>query len=125
MKATRFFIALCLFLLGGKVLDAGAVYHAHQFSFVKVVLQDVDHNRPILETSNSTNETSFLFSNEVDDEDEKNSLAKKSKELNKFVTASSTVQFLHSYYKAPKAVTAHLDAGTSSPRYILLRTLRI
>ncbi len=124
MRATAFFISLCLFLLGGNTLDA--VSHAPNYSSVKSGFQQDRPNSQfaLLESTGQQNEKSFLFCEEAEDEDEKNSLAKKYRELNKYVAASSTVQLLHSYYKAPKAVTAQIGAAIS-PRYILLRTLRI
>jgi hypothetical protein len=123
MRATKIFITLCLFFLGSKALDAGAISHAHQIPLSKVVLQDISYNQPILETILPINESSLLFCDEVDD-DERNPLAKKYTELNKYAAASSAVQLLHHCYKAPKAVTAQISAGIS-PRYILLCTLRI
>lgn len=124
MRATRFVIALCLLLLGGKALDAGAVSQTHPVSFAQNLLQDIPRNQPVLETSFPINEKHVLFCDEVDDEDERNAFVKKYKELNRYVAIASPVQLLHHYYQAPKAIAVQSGTG-SFPRYILLRTLRV
>lgn len=126
MKATRFFIALCLLLLGGKALDAGAVSYASHISSVTTGFQQGKPNGQfaLFENAGETNKKSFLLCDEVDDEDERNSLAKKYKELSKYAAVSSWVQ-LFNHYKALKVVIVPFCQAGNSPRYILLRTLRI
>jgi len=67
----------------------------------------------------------LLDYDEIDDDDERNALAKKYKErdLAKHKAPHYAVLTLHFFYKAPKA-TALISAYTS-PIYILQRTLRI
>lgn len=126
MRVSIFFISLFLVLFGSNDLQANTVSHTNLHSLAKP--SNTYHTKAASQSAgqfSQSSENRFLICDEIEDEDEKNTLVKKyrEREIANYKVPHYAVFNLYFFFKAPKAIA--LISAYTSPKYILQRTLRI
>ncbi|HJU46229.1 MAG TPA: hypothetical protein VJ647_05550 [Chitinophagaceae bacterium] len=129
MRAAIFFVCLCTFLSGGREYICSIAQNSHYFSSAQHIRKSEQpeftgnsQNYSIIKNVNPEKERTYLFTDDVEEEDTNDVFARKYKLLvQSFLTLSLLVlSYLYGRSKAPRPFFSFL-----SYKYITQRVLRI